>query len=146
LALIFGALYFVRRRFALPRIGAIIEKRSQCINDDLGEAQRLKSDAEALGAAYEKSLAEARDHAQILAQKRREAEVERADAARTELEAKLDAHVAKAEQKIVQAKIAAMANLGDVAASSASAIVERLIGRTSTERQVTTAVTEVMQH
>src|SRR6476660_9499021 len=64
LALTFVALYLLMSRVALPRIAAIFEDRRQRIDGDLAQAQRLKDSSEAALAAYEKSLADARNRAQ----------------------------------------------------------------------------------
>lgn len=145
LALVFAALYLLMSRIALPRVGAILEQRSQRIDGDLAEAQRLKDAADAASAAYEKALADARGRAQTLANERREAEAARAEAARKELDAKLNAHIAEAEKTIAQTRSAALANVRDIATSTAAAIVERLIGRTPSEQQVATAVADVLK-
>jgi F-type H+-transporting ATPase subunit b len=132
-------------RIALPRVGAILEQRSQRIDGDLAEAQRLKDEADAASAAYEKALADARGRAQTLANERREQEAARAEAARKELDARLNAHIAEAEKTIAQTRTAAMANVRDIATGTASAIVERLIGRAPAEQQVATAVADVLK-
>lgn len=145
LALVFAALYLLMSRIALPRVGAIIAERSQRIEGDLAEAQRLKNEADMASAAYEKALADARGRAQTLANERREAEAARAEAARKELDARLNAHIAEAEKTIAQTRAAAMANVRDIAIGTAAAIVERLIGRTPSEQQVATAVADVLK-
>ena len=72
-AVAFGLLYYVMSRFALPRVAAIMESRSQRIAADLAEAERLRAESEAAGAAYEKSLGDARAKAKAIAQEMREA-------------------------------------------------------------------------
>src|SRR3712207_3324742 len=67
LALAFVALYLLMSRLALPRLGAVIEARRARIEGDLSEAQRLRSESEAVITAYEKSLADARGRAQTIA-------------------------------------------------------------------------------
>ncbi len=61
LAITFVALYLVMAYAGLPRLGGIIERRRARIEGDLDKAQRMKAEAEAVIAAYEKALAEARD-------------------------------------------------------------------------------------
>ena len=55
----FAALYTLMSKLVLPRPAGILEGRRQAIARDLDEAAAMKTRAEA-GAAYEKSLAEAR--------------------------------------------------------------------------------------
>jgi F-type H+-transporting ATPase subunit b len=145
LALVFVALYLLMSRIALPRVGAILDQRSQRIDGDLAEAQRLKDEADAASAAYEKALADARGRAQTLANERREVEAARAETARKELESKLNAHIAEAEKAIARTRTAAMANVREIATGTAAAIVERLIGRAPAEQQVASAVADVLK-
>src|SRR3954454_5910529 len=66
-AVFFVALYVIISRFAIPRIGGIVEARAERIEGDLAEANRLKEQSDAALKGYEKSLADARDRAQTLA-------------------------------------------------------------------------------
>jgi F-type H+-transporting ATPase subunit b len=145
LAIVFAALYLLMARVALPRVGAIIDQRSKQIDGDLGEAQRLKDEADAASAAYEKSLADARGRAQTLANERREQEATRAEEARKQLDAKLNVHIGEAEKSIAQTRSAAMEHVRDIATGTAAAIVERLIGRAPDGQQVATAVADVLK-
>src|SRR6476660_9995810 len=111
LALTFVALYLLMSRVALPRIAAIFEDRRQRIDGDLAQAERLKDSSEAALAAYEKSLADARNRAQSLANETREREAASAEAARKDLDAKLNAKIAEAEKAIADRRTAAMANV-----------------------------------
>src|SRR6185436_10673718 len=68
----FVALYLLISRIAIPRIGGIIEDRARRIEGDFAAAQRMKEESEAALAAYEKSLAEARNRAQAIGTEIRE--------------------------------------------------------------------------
>ena len=71
-AIFFIALYVIISRLAIPRIGGIIEARRGRIEGDLAEANRLKEQSDAALKAYEKSLADARNRAQALANETRD--------------------------------------------------------------------------
>ena len=62
----FSTLYYLLSRKALPRLGEILEARQDRIAADLDEAQRLRRDAEAALASYERLIAEAQDEAHAL--------------------------------------------------------------------------------
>lgn len=145
LAVFFVALYVIISRIAIPRIGGIIEARSRQIETDLAEARRLKQQSDAALAAYEQSLAEARARAQALANETREKLNAEAEAMRRSLEAELNARLAKAEQVIAAAKLAAMANVQSIAMETATAIVERLIGTAPAGSAVHAAVAEALK-
>jgi F-type H+-transporting ATPase subunit b len=145
LALTFVLLYVLMSKVALPRIGSILEARSQRIADDLAAAQRLKEQSDAANAAYEKSLADARARAQAIANATHEKHAAEAEATNKRLETELHARLATAEQSIAATRAAAMANVGTIAADSASAIVERLIGTAPAEHEVAAALSDALK-
>lgn len=128
-AIAFGLLYYLMSRIALPRIGSILESRSERIAGDLAEAQRLRAESEASGAAYEKSLNDARAKAKAIAQEMREALGAEAEAKRKVLELELHERLVVAEQTIGAKTNEAMASVRGIAADTATAIVERLTGQ-----------------
>jgi F-type H+-transporting ATPase subunit b len=143
LALTFILLYVLMARVALPRIGGILAVRSKHIADDLSAAQRFKEQSEAANAAYLKSLADARARAQAIANDTREQQAAQAEAANKKLEAQLHDKLAAAEQSIAATRGAAMSNVAGIAADTAAAIVERLIGAAPAQSDVAAAVAEV---
>jgi len=140
LGLTFILLYVLMAKIALPRIGSILADRSKRIADDITAAERLKERSDAAHAAYEKSLADARGRAQGIANETREREAAAAEETNKRLEAELHERLAAAEQSIAGKRTAAMANVGAIAADTASAIVERLIGKTPRADEVAAAV------
>ena len=140
LAVSFVLLYALMSRIALPRIGSILSERSRVIADDLTAAQRLKEQSEAAHAAYEKALAEARARAQGIANSTRERQAREAEDMQKRIEAELHARLAAAERSIAQARGAAMANVRTIAADTAAAIVERLIGKTPAAPEIAAAL------
>ena len=84
----FVALYVLIGRFAIPRIGGIIEARRGRVEGDLAEANRLKEQSDAALKAYEKSLADARNRAQTLANETRDKLNAEAEEARKKLESR----------------------------------------------------------
>ena len=145
LAIVFVALYLLAGRVALPRVAAILEARRERIAGDLAEAQRLKAESDEALAAYQKSLADARNRAQTLANQMREKQNAEAEAARKALEASLNAQLGEAEKSIAASKTAAMGNVRGIAAEAASAIVERMIGRAPTAAAAEAAVADVLK-
>jgi len=118
-AIAFVALYVIISRLAIPRVGGIIDARRQSVEGDLAEAKRLKDSSDAAIAAYEKALADARNRAQALANETREKYAKEAETARKQLDEMLNARIAAAEQAIGKRRTAAMANVQDIAVSTA---------------------------
>jgi len=144
-ALVFVTLYLLMSRFALPRIGSILEQRRRRIEGDLAEAQRLKDESDAAIAAYQQALADARSRAQALANETRQRAAAEAEASRKALDARLNAHIADAEKVIAEKRAAAMLNVQDIATEAAVAIIERLIGVAPAEQQVAQAVAATLK-
>jgi F-type H+-transporting ATPase subunit b len=145
LAVSFVLLYMLMSRVALPRIGSIIADRSKRIADDLKAAEGFRAQSDAANATYEKALADARARAQSIASTTREEQAALAAETNKRLEAQLNARLAAAEQSIATTRTAAMGNVGTIAADTASAIVERLIGKAPAEHEVTAALGDVLK-
>jgi F-type H+-transporting ATPase subunit b len=145
LVLTFVLLYALMAKVALPRIGAILAQRSRHIADDIAAAQRFKEQSDAAHAAYEKALADARARAQAIASAMREERATAAAETNKRLEAQLHERLAAAEQSIAATRAAAMGNVGTIAADTAAAIVERLIGRAPAEHEVAAAVGDALK-
>jgi pilus assembly protein TadC len=66
LAVWFVVLYVVMAKVGLPRVAVAIEARRQRREDDLARAARLKTEAEAASAAFQRTMSEARAQAQAV--------------------------------------------------------------------------------
>jgi F-type H+-transporting ATPase subunit b len=142
LVLTFVLLYLLMSRVALPRIASIFAERSKHISDDLAAAQRFKEQSEAANAAYLQSLAQARARAQAIANETRDKHAAEAATANKKLEAQLQEKLVAAETSIASTRSAAMANVNSIAAETAAAIVQRLIGTAPSAQDVAAAVNE----
>lgn len=128
MALIFGSLYLLLARWALPQVASVLDERAARIAADLDTARRAKAEADA--AVTE--LRQATDQAKVLAQSAISDAVAQAKAAAAEqahtANARLDAQLAEAELRIGASRSAAMGALRDVAIETASVVVARLTG------------------
>ncbi|MEI9803760.1 MAG: F0F1 ATP synthase subunit B [Pseudolabrys sp.] len=145
LVIAFVLLYVLMAKVALPRVGSIIENRQKRIADDLASAASLKAESDAAIAAYEKALADARARAQAIANETRDKQAVAAEATRKTLEAELNAKMVEAEKTIAATKQAAMANVRGIAADATKAIVERLIGKVPSDKDVDAAVSDALK-
>ena len=128
LVIAFVALYVIVSRFALPRVGGVIDARHNAIEADLAAAQKLKDESDAALKAYESDLASARSRAQAIGNENREKLNAASEVERKKLEDQLAAKLSEAEKTIAKTREAAMSNVRGIAADAASAIVQRLTG------------------
>ncbi len=128
LTLVFGILYIIMARVALPRIATVIEERRDRIADDLDTANQLKGQTEDAIAAYEDALQQARTKAHAIAQETRDRLTAKTDAHRAELEGQLAVRISEAETRIRATKDAALLNVRDVAVEVADTIANQLLG------------------
>jgi F-type H+-transporting ATPase subunit b len=140
LVIAFVALYVIVSRFALPRVGGVIDARQNAIEGDLAAAQKLKDESDAALKAYESDLASARSRAQAIGNETREKLNAASEAERKKLEDQLAAKLAEAEKAIAKTREAAMSNVRGIAADAAGAIVQRLTGVLPDSKAVNSAV------
>lgn len=142
LALSFGLLYLLLKRFALPRVGEVIEERRERIQRDLQKAEELKVETEQALATYEKALGEAHTKASGIAKDIRDKLAAELDAERGKVEAEITAKTSVAEARIAQSKANAMARVNEIAADTAGAIVARLTGKEVSKDEVQRALVQ----
>ncbi len=140
LALSFGAFYFFISRVALPRIGDVLETRATRIAKDLDEANAMKAEADNALAAYEQSLATARNNSNEIAGKARDVAKADAEKTRTKIETNLAKQMQEAEARIGDIKNKAMGNLNSIAEETAGAIVTQLLGGKFDKADIAAAV------
>jgi len=127
--IIFGVLLLLFARVFTPRIGGAIAAREDKISGDIGEARRLRDEAEAQSKAAAEELAQARSRAQKLAADAKSAVGAEAARRQAAEEARLAQVTAEAESRINAARAEAMGQVPGIAAEAASAIVEKLTGK-----------------
>jgi F-type H+-transporting ATPase subunit b len=128
LVISFVALYIVMATLGLPRIGGALAARRSRIDGDLDKAARMKAETEAVIAAYERGLAEARADAQHTLKETTDRLNAEAAERQHQIAAKLAGETAAAERRIAEAKAAALGNIRDVAVEVAQAAAIRLVG------------------
>jgi len=140
LAITFGLFYLLLKQVVIPRIGGILEVRQDRIAQDLGEAARMKEEADAAVAAYEQELADAKARANVIGQEARDSAKAEAETERKKVEATLDGKLSEAEARIALIKDAAMRDVGQIAEETASAVVRQLVGSDADKVAVAAAV------
>ena len=143
LALIFAILYLTLSFGALPKVEKVASQRAQVIGDDLAQAEAAKSRAEATSAAYEASLAEARNAAaKVTVEAKASTSRETAERLKA-IDTDLRGRITEASTRIETARVEALAKLDNVAAEATADIVERLTGRRPTPGEAGAAIAAV---
>jgi F-type H+-transporting ATPase subunit b len=140
LAITFIVLYVLMSRVALPKVGDIIVARRNKIDGDLDQAGAMKAEAEAVIAAYERALAAARQAAQATLKETTDKLAAVAAQRQGVLSDRLRAETDAAEQRIADAKNAALADLRSMAAEVARVAVVKLTGETIDDQRVAAAI------
>ena len=144
-AIAFILLYVIVSKFALPRVGGVIESRLGKIEGDIAEAERLKGESDSAMQAYESELATARANAQAIGSDIRDKLNKQADAERKTLEDRLAAKLTEAEKSIAATRATAMGNVRSIATDAASAIVQRLVGAAPDAKAIEQAVAATLK-
>src|SRR5215469_12752102 len=140
LIIIFGALFLVFWRIVVPRVGGTIALREDKISGDIGDARRLRDEAEAQAKTAAEELAQARARAQKLAADAKAAANAVAARRQAEEEARLGQLMSDAEARINAARAEAMTQVRGIAGDTASAIVQRLTGGEASPAEVERAL------
>jgi F-type H+-transporting ATPase subunit b len=125
---IFGVLYYVMARYALPQVAETLAARRGRIDGDLEAAHAAKLSADAALADHQAATAKTRAEAQAaIAAASQQAQADAAAKAEV-LNAKLNEQIGAAEGRIAAGRDAAMGSLRAVATDTAEALVSRLLG------------------
>jgi F-type H+-transporting ATPase subunit b len=126
--IIFVVLYILASRFALPKVGEVLEERATHIARDLETAQSSKVKADAGMAESAAATAKARSEAQAAINAALETAKAAAAAQAAEVNARLEKQLSDAETQIGQARSQAMSALREVATETAATVITRLTG------------------
>ena len=122
-----GALYLILSRIALPRIGTVLLERNEAISNDLETAAALKRRAEEAEAAYEASLAKAREEARKISAANKAQIDKELSLVMAKADAEIAAKSAESAKRIAEIQVSATESVSEVARETAPAIVEALL-------------------
>jgi F-type H+-transporting ATPase subunit b len=140
LAILFGFLYWLMSRKALPRIAEIKQERRAQLERDLAAAASMQKKAEEAEAAYTQALARSRGEAQATATAARDAANAEAEKRRMAVESDIVAKMSAAEAQIAASKAAAMSNVASIATDAASEIIRQITGKAPAAGALASAV------
>lgn len=109
------------------KIAGALDARSEAIRNELDEARRLREEAQALLASYQRKQKEAEEQAESIVKQARSDAENMATQARKDLAERLERRAAQAEAKIVNAEAQAMGEVKAKAADLALNTAETLL-------------------
>jgi len=123
----FGFIALILWQKVPKMIGAVLDKRANGIRDQLDEARRLREEAQALLAEYQRKQRDAeKEAAQIIKYAHEDSERVRSDA-QAALEESIARRASTAQDKIAQAEAAAIKEVQSVAVTVATEVARKLI-------------------
>ncbi len=122
----FGLLLLLLSKFLLPRVGGILEDRSNRIADDLDSAARMQRDAELAEKAYDQALSDARAKAHNVSETTRASIAAEINSELAAAEQHAGEQLELAEAKIRKMRAKALSNVDEIAAKTAKNLVEKL--------------------
>jgi F-type H+-transporting ATPase subunit b len=125
---IFGILYLLMSRVALPRVGGILENRETKIASDLEASREMQAKAQAAARANEENIRLRREEAQAIGRDAQQKIANEAAAQRTRAETEAAEKIRAAEARISAAKTQALGNVEQIAIDAAASIIEKLSG------------------
>ncbi len=128
LVLIFGALYLLMSRLALPRVANILTTRETTINADLDAARSTQAKAQIAAKHNDATLAAKKDEAQAIGREAQAKAAAEGAAHRAAAEQKLAQAISAAEHRIAAEKAEKMKHVESVAKEAAAAIIAKLTG------------------
>jgi F-type H+-transporting ATPase subunit b len=140
LVLIFGLLYLLMSRIALPRVANILSTRESTIDADLDAARASQAKAQIAAKHNDATLAAKKDEAQGIGREAQAKAAAEAAAHRAAAEQKLAQALAAAEQRISAEKAEKMKQVESVAKEAAAAIVAKLTGAEADASAIEAAV------
>jgi F-type H+-transporting ATPase subunit b len=121
-------------------IGKMLDQRAAVISAELNEAKRLRAEAVALLADYQKKSASAEAEAMSIVTEARADAARFAEESRANLNAQIARRAQAAQDKIAQAEAAAMNEIRALAANAAAGAAEKLIAARMDEKRSATLI------
>jgi F-type H+-transporting ATPase subunit b len=140
LAITFVILYLLMAGIGLPRVGGAIEARRRRVDDDLARAAQLKSEAEAVLAAYQETLAKARAEAQAAIKETTDRMAAEAAERQRRLRETIVRQTAEAEKQIAAAKQRALSEMHGIATEVARSVTEKVTGSAADPANLAAAI------
>ena len=143
LILIFSSLYLIIWKIFLPRITYSIENRKSRIVNDLGEAQKLKDNAEKKLKEYNEIIEKSKKEAKKIiddSKKKLDRDIENK---KQKFNDEIEKELAATEKEIKDLKKTSTSNVADIAAETSAEIIRQIINTEVNKSNVSAIVNEI---
>ena len=145
LILIFSSLYLIIWKIFLPRITYSIENRKSRIVNDLGEAQKLKDNAEKKLKEYNEIIEKSKKEAKKIiddSKKKLDRDIENK---KQEFNDEIEKELTATEKEIKDLKKTSTSNVADIAAETSAEIIRQIINTEVNKSNVSAIVNEIIK-
>jgi F-type H+-transporting ATPase subunit b len=143
LIIIFSSLYLIIWKIFLPRITYSIENRKSRIVNDLGEAQKLKDNAEKKLKEYNEIIEKSKKEAKKIiddSKKKLDRDIENK---KQEFNDEIEKELTATEKEIKDLKKTSTSNVADIAAETSAEIIRQIINTEVNKSNVSAIVNEI---
>ncbi|MBN9562144.1 MAG: hypothetical protein J0H14_15665 [Alphaproteobacteria bacterium] len=139
-AIIFIILYILVSRWALPQVSSVLDQRAATLEADLEAAHAMKTKSTEAVTELTATIARARAEAQAAINAAVDRAKQEAATQTAALNERLERQLQEAEQRIGEARSAAMSALRQVATETTTTVIQRLTGTAPDTRAIEGAV------
>ena len=143
LILIFSSLYLIIWKIFLPRITYSIENRKSRIVNDLGEAQKLKDNAEKKLKEYNEIIEKSKKEAKKIIDDSKKKLDRDIGNKKQEFNDEIDKELTATEKEIKDLKKTSTSNVADIAAETSAEIIRQIINTEVNKSNVSAIVNEM---
>ena len=143
LILIFSSLYLIIWKIFLPRITYSIENRKSRIVNDLGEAQKLKDNAEKKLKEYNEIIEKSKKEAKKIVDDNKKKLDRDIENKKQKFNDEIEKELAATEKEIKNLKTTSTSNITDIAAETSAEIIRQIINTEVNKSNVSAIVNEI---
>lgn len=137
--IIFGVLFALFAKVFVPKVGDAIAEREDRISGDIGDARRLKDEADATAQAAAAEMVLARANVQKLVQEARSKARAEAAAREAKEDAKIAEILARSDALLAAARAGAMSHVREIAQGTAELMIGKLTGVAASADEIRSA-------
>ncbi len=144
LVVIFGTLYYVVSKMALPKLVDVLEHREERISNDLRKAKELQKEAQYLEARFRQEQEAAKKKSHVILDETRKNIAEQLKDAQQKRAADNAVAIQSAEKRIEAARLQSMQEIQQIVSEIASDAYEKVSGKSISPSVTQNVVKEVL--